>query len=157
MKQYVYLCGRITGASYLDARYGWRHDVFQEFSDDPEIVPLSPMRCKQEPQGAEDAASLSPLGDPTTILSNERGLTTRDRFDVFRSSILFANLLGFDRISAGCMIEFGWADALRIPILCVMEDDNPHQHAMVRQLTGWRCTTLEQGIDTLRKILSEGL
>lgn len=150
--KYVYLCGQITGLSYEDARYGWRQKFIESVAG-TDITPLSPMRAKAHLEHVEE---LSQWGDPSSVLSCPRGLTTRDRFDVSRSSILFANFLGMDRISLGSMIEFGWADAMRIPILCIMEDDNPHQHAMSMDLIGWRCRSLEEGIAVVKAVLMEG-
>ncbi len=150
--KYVYLCGQITGLSYSEARYGWREQVVKELIG-TDITPLSPMRAKNHLEAVQE---LSQWGDPSSVLSCPRGLTTRDRFDVNRSQILFANLLGMDRVSIGSMIEFGWADAQRIPILCVMEQDNPHQHAMVMDLVGWQCSSLKEGIAVLKAVLMEG-
>lgn len=156
MKKYLYLCGAITGLSYEEARYGWRKQVVEALAGS-EIVPVSPMRWKTHLENVADRDSLSPLGDPESVLSCSRGLTTRDRFDVKRSHLLFANLLGMDRVSIGSMIEFGWADAWRIPILAIMEHGNRHEHAMVHELIGWRCHTLEEGITVARAVLTEGI
>ena len=110
----VYLCGQITGATYDEARYGWRLEVADACQDLP-IRFLSPMRGKKHLAGVN---SLSPMGDATNPLSTPMAITTRDRLDVMRSTLLFANLLGMGEKSIGCSIEFGWADALRIPIIC---------------------------------------
>lgn len=153
MKKYVYLCGQITGLSYQEARYGWRQQVVEAMADTDAIC-LSPMRAKAH---LSDRTELSKWGDPDSVLSCPRGLTTRDRFDVQRSQVLFANFMHMGKISVGSMIEFGWADALRIPILCCMEEGNLHEHAMVADLIGWRCTSLEEGIEVLQAVMSEGM
>jgi nucleoside 2-deoxyribosyltransferase len=151
--KYVYLCGQITGLSYEAARYGWREQVCKAVSG-TNICAISPMRAKDS---LSQVNELSCWGDPASVLSCPKGLTTRDRYDVERSDIIFANLLGMDRVSVGSMIEFGWADAMRIPILCVMEEDNPHQHAMVLDVVGWQCHTLEEGIAVMKAVLQEGI
>ena len=151
----IYLCGQITGLSGQDARYGWRKEVADALAD-TDIECLSPMRFKDNLMGV---SSLSALGDPDSVMSNAKAITTRDRFDVQRSDILFCNVMGMDRISAGSMIEFGWADAFRVPILCCIEPDgtNPHEHAMAQDLIGWRCASLGEGIGVIRKVLGHGL
>jgi len=150
----VYLCGQITEASYNEARYGWRADVVHACEDLP-IRFLSPMRGKDHLEGVR---TLSPMGDPDHALSTPMAITTRDRLDVIRSTLIFANLLGMTHQSIGCPIEFGWADAYRKPIICCIEPEgNIHEHAMLSTLIGWRCETLESGIAVLRAVLSEGL
>ena len=151
----IYLCGQITGLSHDEARYGWRKTVTDALVD-TDIECISPMRFKGELSHVEH---FSAIGDPDSVMGSSRGITTRDRFDVQRSDVMFCNILDMDRVSVGCMIEFGWADAYRVPILCVMKDDgtDPHEHSMVQDLIGWRCGSLGEGISTIRKVLGHGL
>ena len=151
---YVYLCGQITGATYDEARYGWRAKVTDHLHLFPNIQCLSPMRAKVK--CGSDAESLSHMGDADSIMSCPRGITTRDRWDVRRSSLIFANL-DMDKISVGSMIEFGWADAWRIPIIAVMPEGNMHEHGIVNELIGFRVQTIEEGMEVAKAILGEGL
>ena len=117
------------------------------------------MRAKM-PEDYTEAAqgSMHPLGSGLNVLSTPRGITERDRFDTLRSDLIFCNLLGTNKISAGSMIEFGWADALRIPIiLCMEEEGNVHDHAMVRAMASWIVPTLEEGIMVARAVLTPGI
>jgi len=168
--RHIYLCGQITGASYSEARYGWREQVFKALdgrhqpirkeggqisrSGLHDVRCLSPMRNKEH---LSDDQALSPLGKADSVLSCPRGITTRDRWDLSRSTLVFANLDMGDRVSIGCSIELGWADILRIPVLAVMPEGNPHDHAMVRELVGWRVQTVEEGIEVARALLNEVL
>lgn len=154
----VYLCGPITGCTFEECKFGWREQV------DEELAPLgiecySPMRAKVAEDFSDEAQeSMSPMGSGLNVLSTPRGLTERDRFDTLRSDLIFCNLLGTEKISAGSMIEFGWADALRIPIILVMEDEgNVHDHAMVRAMASWIVPTLEEGIMVARAVLTPGI
>lgn len=149
----IYLCGQITGLSGKQARYGWREIVYKALAN-TDIECLSPMRHKSH---LDNVQSLSPLGNPGSVMSCAKGITTRDRFDVMRSDMLFCNLWGMTRASIGCMIEFGWADAFRVPILLIMEEGGEHEHGMVQDLVGWRCSSLEEGIEVTRRILTPGL
>ncbi len=100
---------------------------------------------------------MSPMGASANCLSTPRGLTERDRFDTMRSDLVFCNLLGAEKISAGSMIEFGWADAKRIPILVCMEPEgNPHDHGMVHSVASWIVPTLEEGMEVTRDLLTPG-
>ena len=151
----IYLCGAITGLSGKQARYGWRAEVHDALAD-TDIECISPMRHKDN---LMDVSTLSPLGNPELVMSCASGLTARDRFDVARSDVLFCNLLEATQVSSGSMIEFGWADALRIPILCCIEADgsNPNEHAMLQELTDWRCGSTKEGIEVIRHVLGHGL
>ena len=149
MTSRIYLAGPITGLSSRDARFGWRGDVIEAL-ENTDIECLSPMRHKDHLRGVSE---LSAMGDPSSVMSCPRGLTTRDRMDVLRSDMLFVNFLGAEKISAGTMIEFGWADMARKPIVCCMEEDNTHLHAMVDELIGFNCRTLEEAIEITKAII----
>lgn len=149
----MYLCGPITGLSNATARFGWRAWVTEQLAG--EVDCLSPMRHYDH---LARVAKLSQFGNPQNVLTSPRGLTTRDRFDTMRSDLLFCNLLDAEWVSIGSMIELGWADAARIPIIVVMEElDNPHDHAMVNEVTGFRCTTIAEGIEVAKAILTPGV
>lgn len=150
--RYVYLCGQITDATYDEARYGWRARVGAHLNRLAEVRCLSPMRNKEH---LKDGQKLSPLGRQDSVLSCPRGITTRDRWDLSRSTLVFANLDMGEKISIGCSIELGWADILRIPVLAVMPEGNPHDHAMVRELVGWRVQTVDEGIEVAHALLNE--
>jgi nucleoside 2-deoxyribosyltransferase len=151
-KPTVYLAGPITGLSYGGAT-DWREYARKEL-DKYGIDAFSPMRGKiylekfKDLSGAADAYSAWPL-------STAKGITTRDRFDATRVDLVLANLAGADRVSIGTMIEFGWADAHRRPIVTVMEPTgNVHDHAMVREMAGFIVPTLDEALFVARAILT---
>lgn len=119
------------------------------------IVCYSPMRAKDY---LAKLATISPTGQEyvsMSPLSTPRGVITRDRFDTQRVDLVIMNLLGATRVSIGSMIELGWADSVRTPIVVVMEPEgNPHEHMMVAELTGFRVTTLEEAKTICVAILS---
>ena len=89
------------------------------------------------------------------VISCQKGLTTRDRWDCMHCDLLLANLLGAKEVSKGTMIEYGWADAFRKPIITIIErEGNVHDHPIIRELTGFRVEDLEEGLEVARKILS---
>ncbi len=144
----VYLAGPITGLTYSEGQ-DWRDYVAQNLPQ--EIRAISPLRAKSVRLACvgviEDTYEDNPL--TSTV-----GITTRDRQDCTRADALLVNLLGAERVSVGTCMEFGWADAHRIPIVLVMEKSgNPHEHAMIRGVTGYRVETLDQGIAVLEAVL----
>jgi len=142
----VYLAGPITGGSYEQA-VNWREEAVSKLLP---IKGLSPMRCKDYLFREKVLAS----GYQDTILSTDKAITARDRFDCQRSDVVLMNLLESDRVSIGSMIEIGWADAARVPIVLVMSENNIHYHGMVNEICSFKTNTLEDGISVCKAILS---
>jgi len=147
MKPSVYLAGPIDGVSY-EGCTDWREIAIEELAKSG-IVGVSPMRDKLY------------SGDEITtddyykrVLSESRGIINRDRFDVLNCNLLLANFLGAEKVSIGTVMEIGWADLSRTPIIMVMEKEgNPHEHPMIREATGFRVETLESGLSVAKSIL----
>ncbi len=146
---YVYLAGPITGLSYGNAA-DWRAYATEQFSCSPHIVPLSPLRAKIYLQGEQSIAK----SYNHIPLSSDKGITTRDRFDTRRSSVILMNLLGAETVTIGTMIEAGWADAYRKPVVLVMEAENLHNHPMLREIAGYVVPSLDEAIDLVRALLT---
>lgn len=153
----LYLCGPITGLNYDDATYGWRQK-FSELADwkDLGIEVASPMRGKEQLKRDYD---LSATGYEGTLMSYSKAIITRDRFDVRSSSLMVANLLGSQRISIGSVAEYAWADAWGVPVITVIEKDgtNPHEHAFIRELTGFRVDNLDDAAFISMTLLTGGI
>ena len=144
----VYLCGPITGSSYNDVT-DWRKFVAIYLAHD--IIPISPMRGK-EFLNKEKQIGYSYKDDPMTT---SQAITIRDRFDVMNCDALFANFLGTNKISIGSMIELGWADAFRKPIIFVGEKDNIHHHPIVDNISAFCVSNIQDGIDIVNVLLSK--
>jgi nucleoside 2-deoxyribosyltransferase len=145
----VYLAGAISGLTYGEGQ-SWREYTTSALAIHG-INGYSPLRAKDY---------LSSVGKIEQSYANhplscDRGIMTRDRYDVSSCDAVLFYLLGAERVSIGTMIEFGWADAWRKPTVVVMEETgNIHEHPMVREATGFRVTNLEDGIAILDKILN---
>jgi nucleoside 2-deoxyribosyltransferase len=136
----VYLIGPITGLSYKECT-DWR-EYARKVLAKRRILGISPLRGKPYLRGKRKILPAYPMP-----LSTAKGITTRARFDVRRCDLLLANLLEAEEISRGTLIEYGWADALGKPIITVMEKEgNPHDHPVVRELSGYVVNTLESGL-----------
>ncbi len=144
----VYLAGPITGLSYAGST-DWR-DQASVFLRRHGVIPLSPMRNK------EYLSHETSIGDgyPTTAMSNQRAIMTRDRHDVFSSDLTLMYLAGSKRVSIGTVMEAAWCDAHRKPIVVVMEEEgNPHDHVMMREAFGFRVTTLDAALQICVSVL----
>lgn len=153
-KRLVYLAGPISGLTFDDAT-DWRRKA-QASLEAAGIVALSPLRGKDylRSQGVlrGDADWYGPMG----VFAAQRGIMTRDRFDAQRCDVLLVNLLDAPRVSIGTCMEIAWADALRTPIVCVMEaTGNVHEHIMLNEAVGFRVPSLEEGLDVVKMILAE--
>lgn len=157
MSKLVYLAGPITGLSYGGA-VDWREEVAKQL--DPSgafsgIQALSPMRGKAYLKDYKHIGGTSKDHEEFgQALSHGKGVVTRDRWDSMRADVVLMNLLGSQRVSIGTMIEAGWADAARVPIVLVRETDNVHNHAMLDQLAGFIVPTLEEGVVIVKALLS---
>ncbi|KKL08933.1 hypothetical protein LCGC14_2570930, partial [marine sediment metagenome] len=117
------------------------------------IIAVSPLRAKEFLR-TEGKIVTSYEYNP---LSSEKGMITRDRYDVMNCDLVLANFLGAEKASCGTPVEFGWADAFGKPVVMVMEpEDNPFDHPMMRDIAGYRTETLEDAISVIRAILLPG-
>jgi len=148
--QLMYLIGPITDVSYGGST-DWRKYVAEKLP--PHILPVSPMRNK-EYLSAEKKIGMSYEEIP---LSSARGIVCRDRNDVIRCNLAFANLTGAKQVSIGSVLELGGADILRKPIIVVMEEGNIHQHAMICEMANFVIPDLDEAIELAVKILSVGV
>lgn len=153
-KPTVYLAGPITGLNYGEST-DWRAYAISRLSREG-IRGLSPMRGKEYLEAIAKDTPFTSDGDKYSIihpLSTNRGITTRDRWDTMRCSVVLANFLGAKQVSIGTCMEIAWADSKRTPIVCVMEDGNPHEHGMILDVIGYRVRTLDEGLDLCAAIL----
>lgn len=151
-KPILYLAGPITGQTYAGAT-DWREYARNALW--PHIEARSPMRGK-----AYLAAMVDPIGGTPDeaytrhAISSVAGVVARDRNDVYTCGAVLAYLRDTDRASIGTMVEFGWADAFRKPIITVLDKSGPHYHMFVTQLSGYVVETLEEGLQIARILLA---
>lgn len=146
----VYLSGPIAGLDHAAAT-DWRNEV-AEALDAYCIESYSPMRGKDYLKGAgpiEDAARPPAIG-------GDAGIVARDRYDTTKCDFMLCNLLNAKRVSIGTMVELGWADMARVPVVLVMEKTgNVHEHPFVRNLSAYRVETIDEAVDILTAALAE--
>ena len=147
----IYLSGPISGLMYDEAALGWRQEAGQTLEAAGAVV-LDPTRLETEHN--DTPGPISALANPQSVMLNWKSITTKDRFYVQETDVVLMNLLGASRVSIGSMLELGWADLLRKPVVLVMEKEgNLHDHAMVREMVGFHTTSLDQGVDLICTLL----
>ncbi len=148
MPKKVYLAGPISGLTYNECN-SWREYAIKEL-EKYGIIGVSPLRCKAY---LNDGGIISKSDE--NPLSCDRGIFTRDRWDVMQNcDVLLANLLDAKEVSTGTMFEYAWADSIRNPIITIMESQgNVHEHTFVREATGFRVKTLEEAVKIAEAIL----
>jgi nucleoside 2-deoxyribosyltransferase len=148
----VYLAGPITGLSYAGCT-DWRELAIAKLAEHG-IKGLNPMRGKSY---LKHLTSISGTGEEYKdmgVLSTQKSVTTRDRMDTRTSDLVLMNLLGAERVSIGTMIEAGWADAFRNPIILVIEPTNLHHHMMLREIAGFVVPTLDEALAIAVSVLA---
>ena len=146
----LYCAGPISGVSYGEST-DWREYVASRL---PEYIKaVSPMRGKKylaNEVSIKDSYEEHPL-------SCQKGITCRDRMDVRRCDMVLVNLLEISKVSIGSVMEIAWADAWRKPIIVVMEKENIHSHSMLREVSGFIVSDLNEAVDLAIAVLSPTL
>lgn len=149
MSKRIYLAGPIKGLKYKESN-SWREYATNELSKFG-IIGVSPLRCKDYLNNGE--VVLAPDKNP---LSCDRGIVTRDRWDVTQNcDAMLANFLDAKEVSIGTVCEYIWADMARKPVITIIEQKgNIHDHPMIREATGFRVKTLEEALEIAKAILN---
>ena len=154
----VYLAGPITGLSY-EGCTDWRQtaiDHLKQFG----IQGLSPLRGKDYLKSVvniEDNYDTHE-NDLAQVLSGQRGIYARDRFDCHRADAVLVNMLGAKRVSIGTVMEIAWAAQNNTPVVLIMEKEgNIHEHSMLREACPFRVDNLEDALYVLTSLLAPSL
>lgn len=147
----VYASGPISDQDYYGATH-W-YDVV-EGALNPHIRLVKPMRGKEFLLGRSEVIGHRPY---ESFYATGAAITGRDRFDTMRSDAILMYLTPATRVSIGCMIEAGWADAFRIPMVLCMQPGNLHEgHAILERLATYRVSLLEDAIEVLNTLFANG-
>jgi len=153
----VYLAGAISGLTYDEASK-WRDHVTNELGRFG-IKCLSPLRAAIHLRHAGGLLSDCEIQEGTKpaveAMSTPRGVIARDKFDATHCNILLVNLLGAKKVSIGTCVEIGWANALNIPIIVVMEKDNCHNHVFIRESASFITESLSDAVYLIKAILQD--
>ena len=147
-KPLVYLAGPISGLSFGVANY-WRTVVTSLLA--PGIGTINPLRGKERLSDMETITSGEVDGFPDC---SDNAIVTRDRFDLQRADAVLFNLLLETPRYTGTLVEYGWADAWRKPIITVAQIPGPWDHPFIRHLSGWIVPVPLAAVYVLRRLFN---
>lgn len=154
----VYLAGPITGLTHTEST-DWRQEAM-DYLIDFGIKGLSPLRGKEYLKGIgviDDNYDES-QNKLAAVMSSQRGIYWRDKFDCNRADALLINLLGAQKVSIGTVMEIAWAAANEIPAVLVIEKEgNIHEHCMIREACPYRVDNLEDALYIITSLLAPSL
>jgi len=142
----VYLAGPISGCTPADC-FDWRQHAITSLEEWGHIG-LSPARFKPFLREVKTIENIEQEGKIKNPPVEAPTLTARDRRDVATCDVVLMNLLPYSsRISIGTMIEVGWADAARKPLIVVASPGSLYvQHPMLRAIAASMLHDLDQAI-----------
>jgi nucleoside 2-deoxyribosyltransferase len=144
----IYLAGPVTGLSY-DNSEGWR-DAFKERIKRSPLLPhvglFSPLRAKHYLQGESSIAAQY----EGTTLSSQKGIMSRDHWDVITADALIIDFSGSQQVSIGTVMEIAWAYERRIPIIAVV--DELHTHPMLLEAISFPVKDLDEALHVLESL-----
>ena len=143
----VYLAGPITGLSFNDTT-DWRNQAIS-YLNQFGITGLSPLRGKDYLRNEKSIADTydEKLSGLAGVMSGQRGIYARDKFDCHRADIVIANFLGATKVSIGTVMEVAWAAQNNTPVILIMEPSgNPHDHCMLREAASFRVDNLRDAL-----------
>jgi nucleoside 2-deoxyribosyltransferase len=166
----VYLAGPIVGVEYGAAR-NWRRDFAHAVRGDaawtkdtnrvaatyPHIHFYSPMRGRKLMESDEVVAPGMEytMDDP---LENAKSMLARDTNDVRCSDMVVVNLLGAKRAALGTTAEMGFAYALNIPILLIMEKTPVfHTHGFITGMASYWVDNIDEAVYVVQTLLTPGV
>lgn len=143
----VYLAGPMSGRTFEEV-HAWHVFAATALMEMGWEV-LSPMRGKLALRGTTIQS-----GGYTDPLFTDSGITARDQWDVFRCDVLLVNLLWEDTISIGTMIELGWADAMRKPIVVIASPDGVYtNHAIIGKIAAFIVPDVAEALEVMEGLL----
>lgn len=146
---FVYLAGPMVGLTIEEAM-SWRREAMSRLSS-PSIHCLSPVRGV----GKETVPGSFPTDPLATPLTTDRAITTRDRADIKRADVVMMNLCSGGSVSIGTIIELGWADAFRVPVVGINGGrlHSLYNHPFVRDLVSFWCPNVAEAAFCVLSIL----
>lgn len=151
----VYLAGPLVGLN-VSAATSWR-EYATEVLRQNRIEAYSPLRGEEfDLTGPDEMIPAAPERYDGVAVHPDV-VFIRDRYDVMHRDAMLLNLQGASdtgRVSIGSMIEIGWADAFRKPVVIVMDEDNPHwDHPFIHAATPFIVDNLEDALTLVISIL----
>jgi len=142
----VYCARPIAGCSYEEVAsyYEETRDILQDMGYDVLIA-----MCGKNYLKAENDFKATGYCYP---LSTDHAIFQRDLWMCRKCDILLVNLIGATKVSIGTMMEMAWAAQDGAHVVTVMEEDNIHQHAFVKEASSVIYNNFQDALDYLSKL-----
>lgn len=144
----VYLAGPITGLTFEEATLDFITRANQLRTLGYEV--LHPFTGKAHLRN--HVGAFLPSGHDS--ISSDHAIIERDRWMVSQANIIYMNLSGAKRVSIGSMFELAWAHDRGAHTIVVMESDNIHQHAFVKEAADIMFSTTEEAFLYLESLIN---
>lgn len=139
MKKLLYLSGPMGGCSFKDMRE-WRAYVATRLDSDT-LKCIDPTRS---------------FGEGVIPKETPKWINRRDYYDCVNAQCLLVNFKGMKTLSIGTIMEIAWAYQKQIHVVCVCDQEGPQNHPMLDDSITHVVYTLDEGIEAVKELLSEG-
>lgn len=150
----VYAFGPIAGFTY-DKAEDWRRWLAAELLPHG-IKVVSPLRFKEALRGAGVLSGHGRDYGLDSVLTTDKAILARDKFDVLRADMLAGNFLDARQPSIGSMFEMAWAHEAHTPIAAAVPPDagHPHDHLFFNETLDFRVHNLADLRDVCLAVLA---
>jgi nucleoside 2-deoxyribosyltransferase len=142
----IYLAHPISGLDY-DSVMKYYTEVGDRLEDCGYTV-LCPMVCKGY---LADQKVFKPTGY-TNPVSTDHAIFNRDSWMVRDTDVVLCDFTNSTTVSIGCVMELAWASLLGKHVVVVMDKNNPHWHAFVREAADIVFDLKEDALDYLERL-----
>lgn len=144
----IYLIHPITGLGYEEV-----HNYYTDMSVLLEMYGYKVIHPMTGKGYLRNEREFKP-GGYTFPASTDHAIFSRDRWMVKTADVVYADLTGAKGVSIGSVMELAIAFELGKHVIVVMEDENPHHHAFVREASHVIFSDPKEGLDYLKKLAS---
>jgi len=141
----AYIMHPITGLSGEEL-FSYYDDIIKSLPDG--IRALSPLAGKEFLQDWD----YLPSTGYNAACCQDHAIFERDQWMVRQADILFCDFTGAEKVSIGCCMELAMGALLGKHTVLVMDKDNCHNHAFVKEAADVIFDTPEEGIQYLKSL-----
>lgn len=143
----VYCARQITGCSYDEVvdYYEDTRDILQDMGYEVFVALCGKSYLRNEREFAATGYKQP--------LSTDHAIFQRDWWMCRKCDILLVNLLGATTVSIGTVMEMAWAADHGKHVILVMEENNIHNHAFVKEAASVVYNKFEDALDYLKKLI----
>lgn len=142
----IYLARQIAGCAYQEVvdYYENARDILRDMGYE-----VSHAMCGKGYLKDEQCFKTGGYDHPS---ATDHAIFQRDKWMTHQCDILLVNLIGSTKVSIGTCFEIAWALDLGKHIVLVMEENNIHNHAFIKQSASVIYNNFEEALDYLAKL-----